>query len=147
MANFFFCLSLIIVALWRRKIPTVAELNRAIRKLAGEDHYRDRVNYLKTIPGIGTLTAMILLTKLVDIGLIPGERSSGNDDDENFTDITSRSHHYLRSILIECVWVAVRKDPALALCYYQLVRRMIGQKAIIRIARKLLNRIRYSIEK
>lgn len=137
----------------------VAHLNRAIRKLAQEDRYRDQVNYLKTIPGIGTITAMILLTELVDmdrfktadqlasyIGLIPGEHSSGNDDDENFTDITPRSHHYLRSILIECAWVAVRKDPALALCYYQLVRRMVGQKAIIRIARKLLNRIRYVLK-
>jgi len=134
----------------------VAELNRQIRKLAQEDRYRERVNRLKTIPGVGTITAMILLTELVEIarfktadqlasyiGLIPGERSSGHDEDENYTDITPRSHHYLRSILVECAWVAVRKDPALALCYTKLLQRMISQKAIIRIARKLLNRIRY----
>lgn len=137
----------------------VAELNRLIRQLAQEERYRDRANYLKTIPGVGTITAMILLTELVEIarfktddqlasyiGLIPGEHSSGNEDDENFTDITPRSHHYLRSILIECAWVAVRKDPALALCYTKLLRRMISQKAIIRIARKLLNRIRYGLK-
>jgi transposase len=137
----------------------VADLNRDIRKLAQEELYRDRVKYLTTIPGIGTLTAMIILTELVTldrfktldqlasyIGLVPGESSSGDDDDVNFTDITPRSHHYLRSILIECAWVAVRKDPALTLCYQQLIRRMVGQKAIIRIARKLLNRIRYVLK-
>jgi len=55
-----------------------------------------------------------LLTELVEIarfktaeqlasyiGLIPSERSSGTDEDENFTDITPRSHPYLRSILVE----------------------------------------------
>ena len=54
--------------------------------------------------------------------------------------------NYLRSILIECSWVAVRKDPALTMCYNELTKRMKGQEAIIRIARKLLNRIRYVIK-
>jgi len=92
----------------------VAEPNRQIRKLAQEDRYRERVNRLKTILGVGTITPMILLTELVEIarfktaeqlasyiGLIPSERSSGTDEDENFTDITPRSHPYLRSILVE----------------------------------------------
>ena len=134
----------------------VAYLNKEIRLLALEDRYQDKVTYLKTIPGIGRLTAMILLTELVDfnrfktldhlasyIGLVPGERSSGEDDDENFTSITPRCNRYLRSILVECAWVAVRKDPALTLCYKKLIKRMKGQKAIIRIARKLLNRMRH----
>ena len=99
---------------------------------------------------------MILLTELVDmnrfktldhlasyIGLVPGEHSSGDDDDENITGITPRCNRYLRSILVECAWVAVRKDTALTMCYSELTKRMKGQKAIIRIARKLLNRIRY----
>ncbi len=102
---------------------------------------------------------MILLLELVDInrfksldklasfvGIVPNEDSSGDDDDVNMTEITPRSHHYLRSILIECAWVAVRKDPALTMCYNELTKRMSGQKAIIRIARKLLNRIRYVLK-
>ena len=137
----------------------VADLNREIRELAKEDRYRDKVKYLKTIHGIGTLTAIILLTELVDmnrfktldhvasyIGLVPGERSSGDEDDENFTSITPRCNRYLRHILIECAWIAVRKDPALTMCYNELTKRMSGQKAIIRIARKLLNRIRYVLK-
>jgi len=80
------------------------------------------------------------------IGLVPGEHSSADDDDINNTNITPRSHLYLRSILIECAWVAVRKDPALTMCYNELTKRMSGQKAIIRIAKKLLNRIRYVLK-
>jgi len=138
----------------KRARQRVAYLNREIRNLAQEDRYRDKVRLLKTIPGIGTLTAMILLLELIDIlrfktlddmasyiGLVPGEHSSGDDDEVNVTGITPRSKRYLRSILIECAWVAVRKDPALTMCYNQLIKRMKGQKAIIRIARKLLSRI------
>lgn len=138
----------------------VAELNRHIRQLSQEQPYKDKVELLKSICGIGTLTAMILLTELGDIiarfknlddlasfiGLIPGENSSGEEDDITYTYITPRSHHYLRAILIECAWIAVRKDPALAMCYNKLTKRMSGQKAIIRIARKLLNRIRFVLK-
>lgn len=138
----------------------IAELNRHIRQLANEPRYKENVELLTSIPGIGTLTAMILLTELGDIitrfknldllasyiGLVPGEKSSGEDDDITFTNITPRSHHFIRSILIECAWVAVRKDPALIMCYNELIKRMSGQKAIIRIARKLLNRIRFVLK-
>jgi transposase len=138
----------------------LANLNRDIRRLATQPPYADKVRLLTTIAGIGTITAMIFLTELGDIivrfnnldklaafvGLVPGENSSGAEDDITYTHITARSHHYLRAILIEAAWVAVRKDPALAQCYYKLTKRMVGQKAIIHIARKLLNRIRYVLK-
>lgn len=135
----------------------IAHLNRQIRALAATERYGQQASNLTTIPGIGVLTAMILLVELVDInrfksldhlasyvGLVPGERSSG--EDEHQTGITSRSHHSLRGILIECSWTAVRKDPALLVGYEELIRRMCAQNAIIRIARKLLNRIRYCLK-
>jgi transposase len=132
----------------------LCELNKRVRVLSRTDRYRERVRYLLSIPGIGIITAMVILTELVDIGrfktldqlasylaLIPGERSSG--DWESHTGLIRRGHLYLRYLLIECAWVAVRKDPALMMAYTDLSRRMSGQKAIIRIARKLLNRVRY----
>ena len=137
----------------------LAYLNRELRQLAAHDLYREKVDVLITIPGVGTLIAMILVLELVEIdrfknldklasfvGLVPSEHSSGEDDDVNMTEITPRSHHYIRTILIEAAWVAVRKDPALTMCYTELTKRMIGKKAIIRIARKLLNRIRYVLK-
>ncbi len=55
-------------------------------------------------------------------------------------------HSILRSAIIESAWVAARYDPALIKSYNELCRRMEPNKAIIRIARKLLNRIRYVLK-
>jgi len=132
----------------------IAELNRAIRALATTDGYLNNVRILKTVPGISTLTAMTLLTELYDInrfktldklcgyvGLIPNTDSSGETDRK--TGITDRRNAHLRRIVIESAWTAVRKDPALMMAFNELCKHMIKTKAIVRIARKLLNRIRY----
>ena len=52
-------------------------------------------------------------------------------------------------MLIECSWVAVREDPALLMAFGKLSKRMVKNRAIVRIvriARKLLNRIRYVLK-
>jgi hypothetical protein len=49
---------------------------------------------------------------------------------------------YLRNLLIEAAWIAVRKDPALTSGFNGYLKRMSKQEAIIRIAKKLLNRVR-----
>lgn len=135
----------------------IAELTRQIRALAVQEPYRRPVARLVTIPGISTLTAMILLTELIDIhrfhtldhlasyvGLVPSEHSSG--DSEIITGISPRRNPLLRALLIECSWVAVRKDPALMMAFNKLTQRMPKNRAIIRIARKLLNRVRYVLK-
>ena len=48
--------------------------------------------------------------------------------------------------MIEASWIAVRKDPEMMAVYGRLCRRMLKTKAIIRIARKLLNRIKAVLE-
>jgi len=48
----------------------------------------------------------------------------------------------LRSALIEAAWQAIKTDPALMDSYQTLLKRMKGTQAIIRIARKLLRRLR-----
>lgn len=50
----------------------------------------------------------------------------------------------LRSDLVECAWAAKRTDPALALYYSEQIRKgKNGKAAIVKVARKLLSRIRY----
>ena len=49
-------------------------------------------------------------------------------------------------MLIEASWEAVRKDPALMWTFNECIKRMPKNKAIIRVARKMLNRM-YSILK
>ena len=55
---------------------------------------------------------------------------------------TCRGNKHLRTALIESAWVAIRQDPELAMAYSILKKRMDGPHAIIKIACKLLNRIR-----
>ena len=65
---------------------------------------------------------------------------------EAIGDITRRGHSVLRAVLIESAWVAVRTDPALTLRYHELCKRMELNKAIVRIAKKLLNRIKFVLK-
>jgi transposase len=135
----------------------LARLDREIRLLAQTGEYGVQVRLLKTIPGISTLTAMILLTELQKIsrfrsldelasyvGLIPDTRSSG--ETEHTGELTKRRHAQLRASLVEAAWTAVRKDPALLMAFQESCQRMRKTRAIVKIARKLLNRVRYVLK-
>ena len=136
---------------------TICDLTKHIRHLARQEPYSNLVPYVKSVPGVGILTAMVLLTELVEIdrfknidhlasyvGLIPGEDSSG--DQEIHTGISRRRNQHLRHLLIESSWIAARKDPALIKSFNELAKRMPNNKAIIRIARKLLRRIHFVLK-
>jgi transposase len=129
-------------------------INRRIIHLSKADRYLEDVELLISIPGIGRLTAMLILTEIEDInrfrsndqfhsylGLIP--QTSSSSDRERVGDITSRQNKHLRSALVESSWICVRKDPALLHKYNKLTKRMKGSKAIIRIAKSLANRIMF----
>jgi transposase len=107
-----------------------------------------------SIPGISILTSIALITEIMDInrfkrldelcayvGLVPSMRNSG--ETENTMGLSKRQSKYLRNLLIESAWAAMKADPALTMSFNQLIRKMPKQKAIIKIAKKLLNRIRY----
>jgi len=129
------------------------EINRQIRMLSQEPYYQQDVKILMSIPGIGLITAMILLTELSPItrfktfdqlnkyvGFLPSIKGSG--EKEIVGRLTIRGHKRIKEKLIESAWILIRKDPAMMLKFEQLTKRMEKNKAIIRIARKLLNRIR-----
>ena len=131
---------------------SLATLTMEIRTLAASERYRENVVLLQSIPGIGALTAMILLTELGPrsrfsntdqlasyCGLSPGEHSSG--DRRIVTGITRRCNAFVRTALIEAAWVAARRDTQLLRDFTVYAQRMKKQKAIVRIARRLLNRI------
>jgi len=135
----------------------VVNLNRSIRALSRTDEYRENVRLSKLAPGISILSAMTFLTELYHIsrfrsldqlasyvGLIPDTDSSGEKD--TTTGITKRRNRVLRGILIEGAWIAARKDPALTMAFEKLCTRMKKTHAIVYIARKLLNRIRYILK-
>lgn len=133
------------------------EVTRQVRQLARTERYAHRVNLLLTVPGIGVVTAMTLLTELVDmarfptsdalasyVGLIPREASSGAKI--STPGMTTRRNASLRQLLIEAAWTASKRDPALLAIYEKAARRMAKSKAIVLVARRLLNRIRVVLE-
>lgn len=132
-------------------------ITKEIRKLANMPKYKENYDLLISIPGIANLTAMLLLTEIGEItrfknldklcsfiGLIPTTNSSGENDKTG--NITIRSNKILRTAIVESSWVAIRNDPALMLAYQKLIKRMESQKAIIRISKKLANRILYVLK-
>ena len=126
-----------------------------IRKLMRSKKYNKLYYLLRSVTGIGPLTAAALLTEIGDInrfssfyhlnsfiGLMPMEHSSGEKELKGR--ITVRKHRQLRSDLVECAWTAKRIDPALALYYSEQIKRgKNGKAVIVKVARKLLSRIRY----
>jgi transposase len=130
------------------------KINRQLRKLEKEGKYCFKIKLLRSVPGVGLIVAVTLLSELETIkrfksldklcsfvGLVPTTNSSG--DNEKTGRITRRSNKPIRSIIIEAAWIASRNDPTLAQCYIELCKRMKPNEAIVKIAKKLLNRIRY----
>lgn len=112
------------------------------------------LNNLQSISGIGFITAITLYSEIIDIrrfenldklcsyvGLIPSTSSSG--ENEKVLGMVKRQNIYLRNMIIESAWIAVRNDSMLLKDFGKLSLRMSKQKAIIKIAKKLLNRIFY----
>ena len=133
------------------------QLNNAIEALSKSDFYSANVKLLRTVPAIGILSSMTILTELGDInrfqkqdhlfsycGLTPDCHSTGNN--ERIGKVSRRGNIFIKTVLIECAWVAVRKDPALLLYFKQQLPKMDRNKAIIKVTRKLLNRIRYVLK-
>jgi len=131
--------------------------NKEIRIMATKDIYKQDHELLISVSGIASFTAMLILTELGDInrfknldkinsyiGLVPMTNSSG--ESEKTGNITVRKNKMLRTALVESAWLAIRKDPALMLAYQKLCKRMKPQRAIIRIAKKIVNRIRYVLK-
>ena len=134
----------------------LAEINRQVKALSKSERYKNNYDILISTPGIGMMTAMTLLTEIGDIrrfkrldelcsfvGLIP--RMYGSGEKMQAGKMTKRGRKALKVMLIEASWDAIRLDPALMARFNELSKRMKKNKAIIRIARKLLNRMRYQL--
>ena len=102
---------------------------------------------LLSVPGIGAITAMGLITEVADfgrfddpdeycsyLGLCPWEDSSG--DTIKTKGVQPRCNSHLRPLLVEASWAAIRKSRTL-FAYYSKHTSKSGKKAIIKVARKL----------
>jgi transposase len=132
----------------------LVDIIRLLRRYCREYGIWEEVKNLRGVPGVGFVTAITLYVELMDmgrfstidhlasyVGLVPSVSASG--ERESSRGLSFRRNRYLRYLLIEAAWVAIREDPALGYVFSQLIRRMTKQEAIVRMAKKLLNRIRY----
>jgi transposase len=132
----------------------ILQATRQIRELSKQPPYDKVVSLLMSIPGIGLINSMVFFSEIQDmlrfktldklcsfVGIVPDLHSSG--DNQSVRGITHRSNHYLRAMIIESSWVIIRKDPTMLLLYNDYCKRMHRNKAIIKIARHLLSRIRF----
>jgi len=122
-----------------------------VRHMSQRKKYKSRYDLLHTIPGLGTITIMTILTEIYDVsrfnnekqfasylGLIPTSHSSG--DKISHGEKTFRGNKKLGPALIEASWIAINRDEGLALSYCNYRKRgQTPQEAIVRIARKLAN--------
>lgn len=117
-------------------------------------HYPDIYKCLMTVPGIGPINAMCLIAEIGDmsrfksckqlasfVGLVPRSHQSGPKDPN--CSLTYRSNKYLRTSLVESAWMALRFDPTLLKYYKDRISKYKSQVVIIKVAHKVLNRIRY----
>lgn len=133
-----------------RMVAILKKVRHYVRQGRGASIFQN----LLTIPGVGIKSAITIYSEIIDmdrfpnlehlksyVGLVPSISSSA--ETEHSRGLTFRRNKLLKYVLIESAWVAIRKDPALLLAFNKLVLRMKKQEAIIRIAVKLLRRIRY----
>ncbi len=124
-----------------------------LRELSETALYRQRVEILQSIPGIGLISAMELLLELQDVsrfrradqlaayvGLTPSQYSSA--DKVRMGRITGIGKNTLRAILAEASWTLISKDQSMREKYERIKIRSSGKRAIVAIARTLLLRMR-----
>ena len=112
------------------------------------------LNCIRSVTGIGVISAFTFYSELIDmkrfkdldhlasyVGLVPSKDSTG--DKKGIKGLTPRYSRYVRYLLVECAWRAIGSDPAMTAAYAEFTTRMTKQQAIIKIAKKLLNRIRF----
>ena len=116
-------------------------LTKDVLQLAKEDKYAHRVDLLKTIPGIGPLSAIEILVEIQDItrfktadelaaylGLTPSQYSSG--EHIRMGHITHAGNSRVRTTLVESSWILVGKDPEMRSKYERVKNRRGGKRAI-----------------
>lgn len=131
----------------------VLEVTRKIRELSRSEKYSTNYGLLMSVPGIGPIVAMSLLTELDNnysrfscekkfvsyLGLVPTCHDSGPKQVSG--EMTHRGNKLLGPLIVESSWVAIQRDCTLAACYGNYCQYMKEQKAIVKIARKLACRI------
>lgn len=131
-------------------------LDETLRFCHEDPELSQSLGFLMSAPGVGPVVAVVLMAHVGDwrgltrvremgafVGLVPCESSTGDEVDKG--PITHAGDGYLRSILIEAAWTAIRHDAGLKAVYRRVYRRhprdRAARIAIVAVARKLASRL------
>jgi transposase len=143
----------VVVEVWLKVVDqmdaAIAQQTKALEKMAEEDA---RARWLRTVPGIGAYSAMVILGEIGEIerfatkralasyaGLTPSVRESAGKRKRG-----GIGHHgsgTLRWIMLQVAQVACRHSPSARAWYLNLKQRKPAQVALIALARKLLTAV------
>jgi transposase len=134
-------------------------LRNELKNMTKKEKYKETFTIVHSAPGIGWFTAIRLVLEWGEnfsrfagkrqiasfVGLCCSEYSTGETVQRGH--LTGLGHRRSRSWIVECAWVAIKKDPVL-LDKYKRVMRNTGssKKAIVAAARKLVGRILYCVK-
>jgi transposase len=139
-------------ALWQEFVAQRVALTKKIKAFAAKAPQREKEAraILKTAPGVGFVTAEVVLSELGDVsrfrnskavsayaGLVPAVRQSGGKRSKDMR-ITKEGSGLLRWALVESAWRLVDSSPKWSALYARLKQRKGSKRAIVAVARKLL---------
>lgn len=138
----------------RSLTESIKRLEAAIREAGANQPGHSN---LKSIKGIGDVSASILLSVIGDVndfenegklasylGIVP--RVQNSNDTEHHGRITKRGNKLGRTTLVQCALIAKQYSPYLSNYYRRIQRRRGTGKAIIALARKFLTIIYHTLK-
>lgn len=142
----------VLIRQWRGLREQLKEIEKEMMIQSGEDSKVEEV--YRSVPGIGRIVARVLSNELGDlskrfpnernlykyVGLTPSEYSSGEKVYRGSID--RQGSGYIRSLLVEAAWRAIREDKVLRDSFERIAGTRGKKRAIVAIARKLIGRIR-----
>ena len=126
----------------------ISEIYSMMVKLS--EKYRPQIVQIDSIPGLAELSAIYIIAEIgTDLssfqsanhltawaGLAPKDNKSA---DKLKSSKTQKANIYIKSVLTECAWAAVRtRNTRLSNWYWGNVKRLGEKKAIVGVARKIL---------
>jgi transposase len=136
----------------------ISNIENIIKRIEIERGWREDLKLLRSVPGIGWFSGLLILAEIGDInrfrsaralcsyaGLVPSTYQSG--DRSWYGRITKEGSRWLRWVLVESATRAVSVDGYYKEIYEKLKKRRGKQIAKVAVARKMLTAIYYILKK
>jgi transposase len=127
----------------------LADVEAELNRLSTTEPWVTSMPYLMQLPGVGLLTALTVLAAIGDVTRFESAKKlvgyaglGASVHDSGLTHrtgrITKTGRRDLRHVLVEAAWAAVEHHPYWKAEFARLAHRMVENKAVVAVARRLL---------